>query len=356
MVTGIVRSSTLMREPVVDRANCQLNGHLALDRAIAAIGGLLRSHLRCSDHAARWGGEEFVVALTSTGVGGSPSPRSVIEALELKHATGGKIPVSASLGVAMLEGEESLERLVDRADRAMYTSKGGGRNRVISSSRSRRCGCCSCPGTRATSSSITEYWTMVLPVFKSRSSRMFSYARCAQCRPYLSRAFELRGLVNRLVPLKVMGSKREVNGGCCPNAAPGAASRQQQTHAKPAKGHLARGLRWVRRMGTDVYFTKNTEYHVVNAVCVRVMRRADARRLSDHPSVAAQLLGGVRFPAEAPVPERLARPRLGDRLVFDGVDGMVISTSLDRIETRDASGLVTAENGEDVATWRRKRA
>ena len=109
-------------------------------------------------------------------------------------------------------------------------------------------------------------------------------------------------------------------------------------------------------MGTDVYFTKNTEYHVVNAVCVRVMRRADARRLSDHPSVAAQLLGGVRFPAEAPVPERLARPRLGDRLVFDGVDGMVISTSLDRIETRDASGLVTAENGEDVATWRRKRA
>ena len=204
MVTGIVRSSTLMREPVVDRANCQLNGHLALDRAIAAIGGLLRSHLRCSDHAARWGGEEFVVALTSTGVGGSPSPRSVIEALELKHATGGKIPVSASLGVAMLEGEESLERLVDRADRAMYTSKGGGRNRVISSSRSRRCGCCSCPGTRATSSSITEYWTMVLPVFKSRSSRMFSYARCAQCRPYLSRAFELRGLVNRLVPLKVM--------------------------------------------------------------------------------------------------------------------------------------------------------
>jgi len=110
------------------------HGHLSGDRVIAALGSTLGEQIRRSDHAARWGGEEFGVALLSTSVDGAlvaaERIRAAVEALVLASPAGERIPVTASVGLAMLEGDEPLERLVDRADRAMYASKTGGRNRV----------------------------------------------------------------------------------------------------------------------------------------------------------------------------------------------------------------------------------
>lgn len=109
-------------------------------------------------------------------------------------------------------------------------------------------------------------------------------------------------------------------------------------------------------LATSVYFTKNTEYHVDVDVCVRVMRREDGRRMSDHPAVGARLLGGVRFPTTKPVLSSLTEPTRGDCLVFMGEEGLVMSTVLEKTQTRDAAGMVLTENGEDVATWQRRRA
>jgi len=109
-------------------------GHAGGDRVLAAIGMLLTDIVRVSDYAARWGGEEFVVAYASTGTDGgllaANRLRAAIEAMAVTDEAGERIPVTVSVGVAELRPTEDLEGLVDRADRAMYASKTGGRNRV----------------------------------------------------------------------------------------------------------------------------------------------------------------------------------------------------------------------------------
>jgi two-component system, cell cycle response regulator len=110
------------------------HGHAAGDQVISAVGRMLSANLRTSDFAARWGGEEFVVALTNTEVDGgriaAERARVATERLVINDATGQRIPVTASVGLASLQPDETVEQLMDRADRAMYAAKYGGRNRV----------------------------------------------------------------------------------------------------------------------------------------------------------------------------------------------------------------------------------
>ncbi|HEX2872061.1 MAG TPA: diguanylate cyclase, partial [Polyangiaceae bacterium] len=110
-------------------------GHAAGDMVLAAVGKLLNSALRTCDIVARWGGEEFVLVLPSTSLEGAEQVaervRVLLEAAEIKDGNGDAIPVTASFGVAQYASGETLEQVVDRADRAMYLAKSGGRNRVV---------------------------------------------------------------------------------------------------------------------------------------------------------------------------------------------------------------------------------
>ncbi len=110
------------------------HGHAAGDRVLTAMGTLLVRQLRGSDMAARWGGEEFVIAFTSTDLAGAQNGaerlRQAIQELVIVDDGGTRIPVTASIGLAAWQSGEALESLVDRADRAMYASKTAGRNRV----------------------------------------------------------------------------------------------------------------------------------------------------------------------------------------------------------------------------------
>jgi two-component system cell cycle response regulator len=109
-------------------------GHASGDRVLSSIGELLTRHLRLPDLAARWGGEEFVVAFTSTDGDGARVAaerlRQVVEAVVVTNDSGERIPVTASIGVANWTPGEPLESLVSRADQAMYASKKAGRNQV----------------------------------------------------------------------------------------------------------------------------------------------------------------------------------------------------------------------------------
>jgi two-component system, cell cycle response regulator len=109
-------------------------GHACGDRVLSALGQLVQGRLRLSDVAARWGGEEFVVACTSTDEAGTllaaERLREAIERMTVLDDRGERIAVTASIGVAEWRVGESLEEVVDRADRAMYAAKVGGRNRV----------------------------------------------------------------------------------------------------------------------------------------------------------------------------------------------------------------------------------
>lgn len=109
-------------------------GHAAGDAVLAAVGKLLRSHARAHDVVARWGGEEFVIALPDADAAGAQASgerlRNAIAQLVVLDGSGEAIPLTASIGVAERVVHEALDVTVDRADRAMYSAKVGGRNRV----------------------------------------------------------------------------------------------------------------------------------------------------------------------------------------------------------------------------------
>ncbi|HWA76707.1 MAG TPA: diguanylate cyclase [Polyangiaceae bacterium] len=110
------------------------HGHAGGDQVLSAISASLRKQLRTPDLAARWGGEEFVIALPSTDCAGAQVVaerlRESVERLPISYEKT-SISVTISLGLAELRPGESLESVIDRADRAMYGAKVGGRNRVV---------------------------------------------------------------------------------------------------------------------------------------------------------------------------------------------------------------------------------
>jgi len=109
-------------------------GHASGDSVLSALGRLIGREARKVDLVARWGGEEFVVALV--GADGETAQiaaerfRAAVERMEVADATGQQIPVTASLGVAILDSNEHSDSIIDRADRAMYAAKTAGRNCV----------------------------------------------------------------------------------------------------------------------------------------------------------------------------------------------------------------------------------
>ncbi|MDB4996917.1 MAG: hypothetical protein JWM74_4349 [Myxococcaceae bacterium] len=111
-------------------------GHNAGDAVLRALGRLLGTETRRSDLTGRWGGEEFVMALTHTNAAGARvlADRLCQRISQLEIRIGGTpVPITASLGTATLTAGETLDDLIARADHAMYEAKKGGRNRVEAS-------------------------------------------------------------------------------------------------------------------------------------------------------------------------------------------------------------------------------
>lgn len=109
-------------------------GHQAGDQVIEQVASLVREHVRDSDVAGRYGGEEFAVVLSDTDKVGArffaERLRKAVEALEVRHA-GHSIRFTISLGIADLSTPSvSHADLIAWADQALYASKSAGRNRV----------------------------------------------------------------------------------------------------------------------------------------------------------------------------------------------------------------------------------
>jgi diguanylate cyclase (GGDEF)-like protein len=109
------------------------HGHLAGDRVLREFGAILREHLRESDVAARWGGEEFALVLPQTDEHGASvlveRLRTVLEHRAIR-VEGRTIAVTASFGAAIFPEEQTAERLIAAADEALYAAKRGGKNRL----------------------------------------------------------------------------------------------------------------------------------------------------------------------------------------------------------------------------------
>jgi diguanylate cyclase (GGDEF)-like protein len=111
-------------------------GHPVGDEVLKIVGQVLRDSCRVYDVAGRYGGEEFCIVLPETQVGNTTQ---VAERIRTRLATtplsvgSTSIVVTASIGVAGMDSTEgvlSASTLVERADRALYSAKHLGRNRV----------------------------------------------------------------------------------------------------------------------------------------------------------------------------------------------------------------------------------
>ena len=110
------------------------HGHLAGDTALRAFADAVRSELRASDVLARMGGEEFaILAMTedvASAVGVGERIRLRVAKLKVP-AESGDFSFTVSIGVTLHCGpDETVERMLARADKALYAAKVGGRDRV----------------------------------------------------------------------------------------------------------------------------------------------------------------------------------------------------------------------------------
>ncbi|MEO4045963.1 diguanylate cyclase [Pseudomonas sp. CAU 1711] len=108
------------------------HGHLAGDQVLHGFAEQLQGRLRQSDIICRWGGEEFILLLKDTDLA---TARQLAEKIrqQIEQAvfafSGAELRITCSIGLAERHGEDSLERLIARADRALYRAKQSGRNR-----------------------------------------------------------------------------------------------------------------------------------------------------------------------------------------------------------------------------------
>ena len=109
-------------------------GHSAGDEVLAKICEEIRKVLRVNDIFCRWGGEEFCILLPET----NKDQCHVIAEKTRKHLDGtlieipnARLKITSSFGCSSLDPEDNgLENLIERTDKALYLSKGKGRNCV----------------------------------------------------------------------------------------------------------------------------------------------------------------------------------------------------------------------------------
>ena len=112
-------------------------GHLVGDRVLQRFADVVRGELRKEDVLFRYGGEEFCVLVPDVAGPGAVTLADRIRAAVTRQPfliDGHEIPVTTSAGVSarIEEGPEDVDRLVHRADEALYIAKRRGRNRVAS--------------------------------------------------------------------------------------------------------------------------------------------------------------------------------------------------------------------------------
>lgn len=110
-------------------------GHVAGDVVLHLLGSCLAAAVRPSDLPARMGGEEFAILLPETSLAGAVGLaerlRLDVAALRVEMPEGTRYAFTASFGVsAVAAHEEDIHAALQRADKALYKAKAGGRNRV----------------------------------------------------------------------------------------------------------------------------------------------------------------------------------------------------------------------------------
>lgn len=108
-------------------------GHQAGDFVLSSMAKTMLKSKRDSDVVARYGGEEFIVLLPNTSLNGakfySENLRKEIEnhKINIEQKT---LNITVSIGLTVCNSSDTIDKAIDRADEALYFSKGNGKNQI----------------------------------------------------------------------------------------------------------------------------------------------------------------------------------------------------------------------------------
>jgi len=110
-------------------------GHDCGDYVLQQVSKLMKEYLRKQDVVARWGGEEFLIMLPDTDMGGGlQAVEKLRETIANTHYEykGNEFSVTMTFGVTAYDGSCDVDTCIKHADEVLYAGKRGGRNRVVS--------------------------------------------------------------------------------------------------------------------------------------------------------------------------------------------------------------------------------
>jgi diguanylate cyclase (GGDEF)-like protein len=106
------------------------HGHIIGDETLITFASTLNKLVRRMDTFARWGGEEFVLCLPDTNIDKaiqiSNDLRIAIQDTHFKVVNN----ITCSIGITQLQENDTIDKILIRADEALYDAKEGGRNKV----------------------------------------------------------------------------------------------------------------------------------------------------------------------------------------------------------------------------------
>ncbi len=109
-------------------------GHLEGDTVLVRLGQVIRLLLRKMDSAYRYGGEEFTVILPETAseeaLTVAQRIRKAVKEIVFTPKPGEEVSITISIGMTTYSPPEDLTVFIQRADKALYGSKEGGRDKV----------------------------------------------------------------------------------------------------------------------------------------------------------------------------------------------------------------------------------
>lgn len=112
-------------------------GHRVGDHVLRYTAKLMQQHIAENHYAARYGGEEMAVIMPDTPLNKAmeiaEKIRSALAQYPLKQKDNSESlgKVTLSVGVSAFKASDTLESLIDRADKALYQAKNNGRNQVM---------------------------------------------------------------------------------------------------------------------------------------------------------------------------------------------------------------------------------
>ncbi len=111
-----------------------LYGHQMGDQVLGAVGALIKEHIRLTDYAFRYGGEEILILAPELDQEGATKLaeriRHAIETMSIPLGNDRSICVTSSFGVASFRGHPDFLHLINEADEKLYEAKSSGRNCV----------------------------------------------------------------------------------------------------------------------------------------------------------------------------------------------------------------------------------